>query len=165
MIRTAVPADIPTIVKIAMTTWPVAYKEILSIEQLKYMLDKFYEENVLKQQMKNGQHFILSINNRGIFTGYASYGKQRDQDDSFHLDKLYVLPEYQKNHFGIELLKYVMDDALKRGITHLNLNVNRYNKAKLFYERMGFTVKCPVDIPIGDGFFMNDFIMEKSLLK
>jgi len=38
--------------------------------------------------------------------------------------------------------------------------VNRYNKAKDFYEKAGFIIKETADIEIGGGFFMNDYVME-----
>ena len=41
----------------------------------------------------------------------------------------------------------------------MELNVNRSNRAKGFYERMGMRVVREGDFPIGGGFFMNDYIM------
>ena len=45
----------------------------------------------------------------------------------------------------------------------MELNVNRYNQAILFYQVQGFKIKEAVDISIGNGFFMNDYIMSKTL--
>ncbi|RYD70869.1 MAG: N-acetyltransferase, partial [Sphingobacteriales bacterium] len=42
----------------------------------------------------------------------------------------------------------------------LQLNVNKNNKAKDFYLKAGFTVKEPVKIDIGGGYFMDDFVLE-----
>jgi hypothetical protein len=41
--------------------------------------------------------------------------------------------------------------------------VNRYNKAKDFYEKAGFKIIETVDIEIGNGFYMNDYVMELPL--
>ena len=45
----------------------------------------------------------------------------------------------------------------------LQLQVNRYNKARNFYENLGFTVLYKADFDIGNGYFMNDYVMELSL--
>ena len=41
----------------------------------------------------------------------------------------------------------------------MELNVNRNNKALRFYERMGMHKDREGDFPIGNGFYMNDYIM------
>ncbi len=49
------------------------------------------------------------------------------------------------------------------GGTALQLNVNRSNKARFFYEKLGFNVVREEDIDIGNNYFMNDFVMEKKV--
>jgi ribosomal protein S18 acetylase RimI-like enzyme len=39
------------------------------------------------------------------------------------------------------------------------LNVNRNNKALGFYQKFGFVILREEDIDIGNGYFMNDYIM------
>ena len=52
--------DIKAIQAIAHKSWPVAYGEILSQEQLDYMLEKFYSDKALKENLINqGHHFLL----------------------------------------------------------------------------------------------------------
>jgi len=41
--------------------------------------------------------------------------------------------------------------------------VNRQNNAKNFYEKLGFVVIKEEDIDIGNGYFMNDYVMEMML--
>lgn len=47
--------------------------------------------------------------------------------------------------------------------TVLELNVNRQNKARIFYEKFGFVIVEEKDIPIGNGYFMNDYVMQKVI--
>ncbi len=63
-----------------------------------------------------------------------------------------------------KLLETVETVAKSMGAENLILNVNRKNKAKTFYEKNGFAVVREEDIDIGKGYFMNDYIMEKTLL-
>lgn len=163
-IRKATTEDIPAIIKIARITWPVAYKNILSEEQLKYMLDKFYDPEELKSQIETGQYFILALDENNVIAGFASFGKSEDTPGTFHLHKLYVLPEFQKLHAGRMLLDYAIEETSRLGVQEINLNVNRFNTARYFYEKLGFKIVRKVDNPIGNGYFMNDFIMTKKLV-
>lgn len=159
-IRPASFNDIPFIQDIAYKTWPVAYGEILTPEQLSYMLEQIYSTAALEQQMHDNQHFFLAIQNF-VPVGFAAFSPV----DSFifKLHKLYVLPGIQKMGAGKKLLLTVETTAKSMGATKLQLNVNRLNKALGFYTANGFKVIEEKDIPIGNGFYMNDYIMEKQL--
>ena len=69
-------------------------------------------------------------------------------------------PGLQGQGLGKILLNHIIDLLKKQGAFKLVLNVNRYNKARQFYERMGFTVIREEDFDIGNQYFMNDFVME-----
>ncbi|WP_225975267.1 GNAT family N-acetyltransferase [Anseongella ginsenosidimutans] len=75
---------------------------------------------------------------------------------------MYVLPETQGKGTGRFLINTVELKAKEQGCQVLELNVNRFNKARSFYEKLGFKVQRTEDIPIGP-FFMNDYIMQKIL--
>ena len=49
------------------------------------------------------------------------------------------------------------------GAKKLSLNVNRQNQAAHFYQKAGFSITATEDIDIGNGYYMNDYIMEKDL--
>jgi ribosomal protein S18 acetylase RimI-like enzyme len=54
--------------------------------------------------------------------------------------------------------------AKNAGFAKLRLNVNKYNaKAIKAYQRNNFVTVESVKIDIGNGFFMDDFVMEKEL--
>jgi ribosomal protein S18 acetylase RimI-like enzyme len=61
------------------------------------------------------------------------------------------------------VIDYIIDEIKNKGATALQLQVNRDNKAKNFYEKLGFVVIDYKDFDIGHGFFMNDYIMQKEL--
>ena len=62
-----------------------------------------------------------------------------------------------------KLLDRIVRDVKQRGASKLILNVNRHNRAIAFYERYGFKITGQEDIAIGEGYFMNDYIMEKDI--
>lgn len=100
--------------------------------------------------------------------GYVSFRFERQLDDGtklFHLEKLYVLPEYQRTGLGLLLFNKVVE-SVKRiagGPARIELNVNRYNSAVSFYEHLGMHKARTGDFPIGHGYFMNDYIMAMDL--
>lgn len=159
-IRKAGLPDIAVIQSIAYETWPVAYGDILTKGQLDYMLEKMYSETALQSQMGNGHQFFLAIkDNRSL--GFASVSEENYE--TFKLNKLYVLPQIQKTGAGKALLDTVIIHAKSKNGKRLQLQVNRHNAAKNFYVNQGFVIIEEADLDIGNGFFMNDFIMERLL--
>jgi len=160
IIRKAIEKDIPAIRKIAHATWPTAYGASLSKQQLDYMLEWMYSENALQEQMKKGHQFFMTAIDEKNF-GFASVSAEGD--GVFKLNKLYVIPDTQKTGAGKALLQETISYAKQNGGAKLILQVKRDNIAKGFYEKHGFIITKEIDLEIGDGFFMNDYIMELDL--
>lgn len=154
--------DIPVIQAIAAQTWPDAYGEILSIEQIQYMLDLFYNEDALARQMKAEHHFILAGDD-GQEAGFVSFEHNYNGSEDTKLHKLYILPHLQGKGAGLRLLEAVVTAAKKAGQQRVILNVNRHNKALGFYKKYGFITDREEDIDIGNGYFMNDYILALPL--
>lgn len=151
-------ADIATIREIAEKTWWPTYSKIISTEQIRYMLDNIYKSEVIKETMSNGsQHYVL-LNTDLTSQGFASYGPRKEDPAVYKLHKLYVLPQNHGVGYGRMLIEEVKLRLLAKNIRILDLNVNRYNNAKTFYEKLGFSVIAEEDVPIGP-YWMNDFVM------
>ncbi|NMH28895.1 GNAT family N-acetyltransferase [Flavobacterium silvaticum] len=160
-IRNASEADAAVISQIALATWPDTYGEILSADQLEYMLDRFCSADAILANMQNGQQFLLAFDEMDSAVGFAAFTIK--DDFSAHLNKLYVLPATQGKNLGKLLLGEVSKRSSVAGCTRLTLNVNRFNKAKTFYERLGFSIISEIDIPIGNGWLMEDFVMSRDI--
>jgi ribosomal protein S18 acetylase RimI-like enzyme len=76
---------------------------------------------------------------------------------------LYILPQFQGLYIGHQLLDFVSQITIEAGGNSLTLNVNRYNSAKLFYEKQGFTVLKTEDIALDFGYVMEDYVLIKKL--
>lgn len=147
---------------LAYAIWPIAYGEILSEAQLDYMLENFYVIPSLEEQMKNNHVFLLAEEN-GVFYGFASYEINCKNSGKTKLHKIYVLPETQGKGVGKQLLSEVEIAAKNEGNHFLFLNVNRYNIAQEFYKKLGFSIVHEEDIDIGNGYLMEDYVMEKKI--
>ena len=161
-IRFADIEDINTIGFLAQQIWPHAYGNILSADQLEYMLNLFYSPSALKTQMLGQKHVFIIIEEEDGPLGFASYARLGDSS-TFKLHKIYVLPNQQGKGLGKAIVDFIVNEIKPHQATALQLNVNRNNKAKSFYERLGFTVIKEEDINIGNNYFMNDYVMEKPI--
>ncbi len=92
--------------------------------------------------------------------GFVAYEFNCNETGLLKIHKIYLLPETQGKGFG----KFMMDEVLeiaknnqKKGVF---LNVNKYNSAKLFYQKLGFKITKEEVIDIGNNYIMDDYIME-----
>ena len=75
-VKKATINDIDAIQRLAAQIWPVAYREILSEAQLNYMLNKFYSEEALKDQiLTKGHQFYILVNEGKLELGFAAISK------------------------------------------------------------------------------------------
>lgn len=161
-IRKAAQEDYKTIFDIAAVTWDDAYRSILSEAQLDYMMDMMYSPASFIDQLSiKGHHFIIASLN-GVEMGFASY-ELNYLYGTTKLHKLYVLPETQGTGMGRALINAVENAARANGNDRVILNVNRFNKAIRFYEKNGYTNTGAEDVQIGNGYVMEDYVMEKVL--
>ncbi|MFN3382787.1 MAG: GNAT family N-acetyltransferase [Runella zeae] len=149
--------------RIAHETWPSTFGEILSPKQISYMLEWMYSMDSLKQQITEKGHVFLLAKDETGFLGYASYELHYQALHKTKIHKIYLLPASQGKGVGAALIAQIRARATQHNDLSLLLNVNRYNKAVGFYEKVGFQIVGSEDIDIGDGFLMQDFIMEKPL--
>lgn len=156
-IRDASIADIPLVRDLTFKVWPQTYQAILTPAQIDYMLDMMYSESSLEKQIREGCQFIL-VYADGEPVGFASY--QEIAAGMFKLHKIYVLPSQQGKGTGRFFIEEILSRVKNLGGRSLQLQVNKHNSAKLFYEKIGFRVVDEADFDIGNGFFMNDYIME-----
>ncbi|OQY92683.1 MAG: hypothetical protein B6D37_13690 [Sphingobacteriales bacterium UTBCD1] len=159
-IRIASATDIPLIRELTFKVWPQTYAAILSDEQIEYMLDMMYSESSLEKQMQDGARFVIAYDDQAP-AGFASY--QETEPGIFKLHKIYVLPSQQGKGTGKFIIDHITGKIKAQNAKALQLQVNRFNEAKEFYEKLGFTVLYEADFDIGNGYFMNDYVMEKRL--
>ncbi len=160
-IRQATTEDIPLIRQLTNIIWPATYETILSREQIEYMLEMMYSGKSLKKQMEELHHQFLLCYDDDEAVGFASYSPV--EQNIYKLHKIYVLPNQQGKGIGKFIIAHIVDAIRPQVAVALDLNVNRHNPAKSFYEKLGFTVIREEDIDIGSGYWMNDYVMRKNL--
>lgn len=162
MIMQATEADTETIRRIAEETWWPTYGPILSEEQISFMLAEIYSPEKISHQLRTGEQSFLLLYENSEPVAFAAYSPRTEDPDIYKLHKLYCLPKTQGKGYGKVLISAVMSKVKHAGRQLLDLNVNRYNKARSFYEKMGFEVVYDEDIAIGP-YWMNDHVMRIRL--
>lgn len=156
-IRRAILSDAIIIQRLAESIWWKHYPSIIGEEQVRFMLNKMYNlENIEKQiSEKKQQYFILE--NDGQDLGFMSI-ELRENSEVF-INKFYILQDQQRKGIGAAAFQLLLKQFPE--INCIRLQVNRQNyQAINFYFKQGFVIEEVADFDIGDGYFMNDFIMK-----
>ena len=158
-IRKATTKDIEVIRAMATVVFPHTYCEILSAEQIDYMMEWMYSAESLHRQMTEEGHIYYLAYQGDRPAGYLSV--QPEGEHTYHLQKLYVMPDFQGKQLGRVLFGRAIEviRELHPGPCEMRLNVNRHNRALEFYKKMGMTKVDEGDFAIGNGYYMNDYIM------
>jgi RimJ/RimL family protein N-acetyltransferase len=159
VLRKAGESDAPMIAAMAQRIWHEHYIPIVGEAQVAFMLSKSYQPEALCAQMAEGQEFWLPETTNDVL-GYLSISPQ--QAGCYFLHKYYI----DNGKRGLGLGKVILERLLSRypDLLELRLTVNRQNfKSINFYFRVGFTIETCLDIPIGNGYEMNDFQMVLKL--
>ena len=158
----ATKEQLPIIRDLAYKIWPDTYGSTHTQAELDYMLTKFYAVESLENQLNNGHAFILATEN-DINLGFVSYEINAENTTKTKIHKLYVLPETQGKGIGKILVDYVRNEAIINANSTLFLNVNKLNNAQYFYTKYGFSITQDIIIDIGNGYVMDDYVMEIKL--
>lgn len=148
---------------LADTIWHICYKDILSEDQIKYMLDMMYCVDVISKECSQKVRYCYILD-EGKTAGFLAWGPCEKDNHTAKLHKLYLLPQKQGSGIGGAAITLVKKDVKSAGFTRLLLNVNRRNANALkCYQKNGFQIIRQEDNAIGNGYYMNDFVMESCL--
>lgn len=163
LLKKAGISELHLIRELAERIWPENYSEILTEDQISYMMEMMYSQEKLERQWNEGIGFYL-IRQEGKNIGYLATELNYPSHAEYYIHKIYLLPELQGKGLGRKVMTKIFEMAAEEGMRSVVLNVNRYNKARFFYEKMGFEIAGEVDIDIGKGFLMEDYVMQKNLI-
>jgi hypothetical protein len=152
--RKATIEDIPLISHLAEKIWREHYPDIISHEQIDFMLRSRYSPDVIAEGMKAREKYFLAYYEDET-VAYASFELM---DSYYYLHKFYNEVSKHRKGIGIQFFDYLLTqiDASRP----IKLQVNRKNfKAVNFYFKVGFVIESVGDFDIGGGYYMNDFVM------
>ena len=156
-------SDVEAIAALARVVWQDAYPGIITQAQIDFMLEQRYNAPHLLEELALPEIWWDKATVDGELAAFAST-LPTETPGEMKLDKIYVDPARQRFGLGGRLIAHVTKRMLAHGCATLILAVNKRNeRAIAAYKKHGFTVREAVRVDIGNGFVMDDFIMEKSL--
>ena len=154
--------DIPLIQSLAKQSWESAYSEIISKEQIDYMLATMYSAEEIGSHIQNpNYHYYLIQKGEGT-VGFMGF-EHHYENGTTKLHRIYLLPDAKGQGFGKAGLHFLKIKTTECGNRRIILNVNKENVAKKVYESQGFKIYGEGVFDIGRGFVMDDYLMELNL--
>jgi len=141
--------------------WREYYTPLIGAEQVEYMLDQFQSVDAITRQMIQENYRYYCIFCDGQPAGY--YAARPCDDHRVFLSKLYVAAKFRGRGLGKQMLQHLIDAACADGATTIWLTVNKYNPSVDIYRKLGFVITQEIVTDIGNGFVMDDYVMEKEV--
>lgn len=157
-LRAATPADIAAIGTLAHHIWNLHYPGIISQAQIDYMLALMYGPEALTRQFEEGHRFLLA-EQRKTLLGFLS---TEAKPDHYFIHKFYVAPQRHGQGIGGALLAHFLEQTPQASLLKLHVNRNNH-KAVRFYRKHRFTVCGEKDTVIGQGYVMDDYVMQRVI--
>ena len=161
LVRRLKADDIEAVSTLARTVWQATYPPLITQAQIDSMLADRYSAACIHTQLDDPRHAWWIAHHEQNLVGFTH--ASLDGADC-KLDKLYVHPDRQHQGIGHALLLAVQHWARQHEAHRLWLQVNRGNaQAISAYLKYGFRIAESRIFDIGNGFVMDDHIMECAL--
>ncbi len=155
--------DLAAVAALARHVWQATYPGIISQAQIDSMLAARYNPKALADYLNAEDRWFEVVETSGRLAGFCATEIHRGE---FKIDKIYIAPERQRDGLGGRLIARAAQRARALGYAHLILAVNKRNDSAIAaYRKHGFVVRDSVCVDIGNGFVMDDFIMQKAIEK
>ncbi len=152
--------DALTISTLADLIWRHHYADIISSEQIDYMLAQRYQPELIERQIINPDIWWRKLVVDGMIIGFCCSMRTSNNPDELKIDKLYIHCDHQRRGYGGMLVGNAIEIMRENNLQSLILTVNKRNQtAILAYQHYGFEITGDNIVDIGDGFVMNDYLM------
>ena len=162
MIKYEKAVNIDKLVTLSSQIWHEYWKEYLPDEQIDYMVEKFQSREAIENQIKNENFTYYYIYFNRQMVGYFGFA---DREDYLFLSKFYLTKDVRHKGIGTKTFAFIRECARIQKYKRIVLTVNKDNERSISaYKKWGFEITDSVVTDIGNGFVMDDFIMEYKLI-
>lgn len=152
--------QIQEVASLASIIWHDHFTPIIGIQQVEYMLDKFQSFHALQTQLHDGYEYYQMFDNT-VFCGYCGI---HPENQKLFLSKLYIKKECRGRHLATRAFHFLIELCKERKLTSIWLTCNKHNNDTLaIYTHLGFEIIDTQEADIGNGYIMDDYIMEYTL--
>ena len=147
--------------------WNEYWPPIIGQAQVDYMVANFQSLEAIERDIAehNYEYWFITVEEDGAerVVGYTG-GHVEPETNRFFISKIYLLAEERGHGFASKTIRFYEDLCIERGLGAMYLTVNKYNDLGVrAYLGKGFVTIDSVETDIGEGFIMDDFIMEKKV--
>ena len=150
------------IAALANEIWHEHFVPIIGLEQVNYMVGKFQCYPALKDQVKDGYEYYRIFCD-DAFAGYAGI---HPEEDALFLSKLYLHKDFRGQHLATQAVEFLKNYCREKGLKKIWLTCNKHNSHTLdVYHHLGFHDVRSEVTDIGNGFVMDDYILEMEVYR
>ena len=153
--------ELEELVVVIREIWREYYTPLIGAAQVEYMLAKFQSVDAMMRQIADEDYRYFGVLCDGELAGY--YAAKPSDNDRVFLSKLYVAARFRGCGLGKKMLQHLTDAALTSGSKAIWLTVNKHNSTVDIYRKLGFVITEEIVTDIGNGFVMDDYVMEKNI--
>lgn len=158
-------ATVPQLAELAHEIWFEYWPALIGADQTAYMVEQFQSQPAIERDMQEHayEYWLVRAADNGRVVGYTG-GHVEPETNRFFISKIYLLAAERGKHFASAVVRFYEQLCRERGLDAMYLTVNKGNKLGVrAYEGNGFTTIDAVETDIGQGFIMDDYIMEKRV--
>ena len=160
--RITTTEQIQQVCHIAEEIWREHYIPIIGESQVDYMLDKFQSPHAVSNQIQQQGYSYYFITYEDQSAGYLAF---KLESDKMFLSKIYVMKQHRGKRLAGKAIAFLVEQCKQRGLRSIYLTVNKRNASSIAaYERLGFVKVQAVVADIGNGYVMDDDVMEKVVV-
>lgn len=160
-VQVANPDHVTKVIDLADEIWRECYKDVLTDEQIEYMVDRYQSDNVVTKKMINEGYDYYLLNNGSNVIGFMSYMKD---DDKLIINNLYVLKSYRDKGYNELTIKKITKECKDTSIKKIDIVINKLNKEAIdMYSNIGFSNIDNQQQDIGNGYVIDNYLFEKKL--
>ena len=159
------PEDRAALAALASEIWHEYWPALIGEAQTDYMVEQFQSLEAIERDMAEAayEYWLLRDNEDGRLVGYTG-GHVEPETNRFFVSKIYLRAPERGRGFASATVRFYEDLCRTRGLSALYLTVNKHNDLAIrAYRAKGFQTIDAVETDIGNGFVMDDFILEKRV--
>ena len=157
-------ADQEELAELAAQIWGEYWPALIGEAQTRYMVEQFQSLGAIRRDMaEHAYEYWFVMDNEGRTCGYTG-GHEEPETNRFFISKIYLKASERGRHLASDVIAHYVRLCRERGLRAMYLTVNKHNELGIrCYRGHGFKEIDAVETSIGEGFVMDDYIMEKAV--
>lgn len=156
--------EIEKLARVADEIWHEYWPALIGKAQTDYMVEQFQSIKVIRHDMSvHAYEYWFIEDEQGGILGYTG-GHVEPETNRFFISKIYLYEEARGHGYARRTVEFYDELCRERGLSAMYLTVNKRNElGTRAYRGTGFEVIESVETDIGEGFVMDDYIMERKV--